>query len=67
MSKMKMRKGDETKAWNTKQNCRINILVSSQSRIDLDVSCDAQNSEPPGNKRKNTKLKKKTGEMHVDH
>lgn len=29
------------------QNCHINSLVSSQSEIDLNVSCDAQNSEPP--------------------
>ena len=54
-----MRKGNKEKAQNTKQNCRINSLVSSQSEIDLNVSCDAQNSEPPGNKRKNTKLKRK--------
>ena len=54
-----MRKGNKEKAQNTKQNCRINSLASSQSEIDLNVSCDAQNSEPPGNKRKNTKLKRK--------
>jgi hypothetical protein len=37
----KMRKDDKAKAWNTKQNCRINGLVSSQSKINMNVSCDA--------------------------
>jgi hypothetical protein len=36
------------RACNTKQNWRINSLISSRSEIDLDASCDAQNSEPPG-------------------
>jgi hypothetical protein len=54
---MKMRKGDEAKAWNTRQNCCINSLVSSQSGIDLNVPCDAhaQNSESSGNERKKHK------------
>lgn len=49
---MKMRKGDKTKGWNIKQNFCINSLVSSRSEIDLNVFCDAQNSELPGNKKK---------------